>query len=437
MQQDQRASRQGARSADRIFEIGKYWLGLERHSTTYYCYWYDANARRTRRETTGIRDLDEAKTWLVKLHLKEAPDKPHKSADDVTIASVKAFYFEHHARHIRSCDAADRAFHLILKFIRSQKEGAPKVGDFTLAAQESFMRWAAATGLTAKSIASYLLYYRAAVRFGAKPRMIHDGRGAEREARLYELAPYVEASEKAVARVVGGTMSRPRSFVPSEADLAKMLDAIVEPHVRRYCIMALNLWARPEAITELRVKAQVDFERGLVHLNPPDRRQNNKVRPTVRLTDNLRGWLIYWNVDAPICRTTRDGRDVIVRKIDNRSLKRAAERAGLPDADLYTRYVFRHFMATKVRAVAGIPVSREQRAEWMGHADPDHRTTQLWYESMDPDHLLDACRATDAIMLRLHHLCARGLVAPTVRAGTRLQLVENAAPIRVNGKSRA
>lgn len=123
---------------------GRNWLGLERHSTTYYCYWYDAVARRTRRETTGIRDLEEAKTWLVKLHLKEAPDKPYKSADDVTIASVKAFYFEHHARHIRSSDAADRAFHLILKFIRSQKaDGAPKVGDFTLAAQERNKRGAA------------------------------------------------------------------------------------------------------------------------------------------------------------------------------------------------------------------------------------------------------------------------------------------------------
>ena len=65
----------------------------------------------------------------------------------------------------------------------------------------------------------------------------------------------------------------------------------------RYIILALNAWARPETIIDLSVSAQVDFESGLIYLNPPGRIQNKKVRPTIRLTDDLCGWLNYWNLD--------------------------------------------------------------------------------------------------------------------------------------------
>jgi hypothetical protein len=44
------------------------------------------------------------------------------------------------------------------------------------------------------------------------------------------------------------------------------------------------------------------------------------------------------------------------------------------------------------------PVTREERAQWMGHKDPHHSTTEAWYESFDPDYLLAPMRATDAIL---------------------------------------
>lgn len=420
--------RQSARRAARLFELGGYWLGRERLADTIYVYWYDAEARRTRRETTGLHDLEAAKVWLATKVLKEAPEKPHKDPAMVTIASVRAFYMEHHGRHMRSHEVAELAFRHIGRFLSEQQiDGAPKVADFGLARQEQFMRWCATVGdMSPKSISTYLTYYRAALRFASKPRMVLDGRGGHREAQFLETAPYVKTSEPEIAKIVGRPVSKPREYVPDEREMARVLDEITAPHMRRYVIMALNTWARPEAITELRVGAQVDFERGLVHLNPAGRRQNNKVRPTIRLTDNLRAWLQYWNADAPICKWTNDDRCIIIRKIDNRSLKDAAERAKVSNADLWNRYVFRHFMATKIRSVPGIEVSREQRAEWMGHADPDHRTTQRWYESMDPDHLLNAARATDAILSRLNGFCMRSLVAPTVVPGTRIRIVENA-----------
>jgi hypothetical protein len=77
-----------------------------------------------------------------------------------------------------------------------------------------------------------------------------------------------------------------------------------------------------QAIIELSVLQQVDFAMGIVTLNPP-RPQNKKRRPRIRLTDNLRGWLLHWNLDKPI---TYFGRPV--GRVDNRTLKRLAAKAG-------------------------------------------------------------------------------------------------------------
>jgi len=75
-------------------------------------------------------------------------------------------------------------------------------------------------------------------------------------------------------------------------------------------------------------------------------------------------------------------------------------------------------MATRIRRVERIHVTREERATWMGHKDPHHSTTEAWYESFDLDYLLAPVRATDAIMTELTRLTRkRWLVAPTVVPG--------------------
>jgi hypothetical protein len=184
-------------------------------------------------------------------------------------------------------------------------------------------------------------------------------------------------------------------------------------------MLALNTWARPEAIMELSVSRQVNFKLGTIDLNPPGRPQNKKVRPKIRLTDNLRGWLLYWNLDRPI---TYFGRTVA--KVDNRTLRKLAAKAGVPDEELkfVNRYALRHYMATRSRRVQSVAVSREERAAQMGHVDPEFSTTETWYETFDPYYLEAAMRATDAVMGELNRLCRkRKLIAPIV-ANTTLQL---------------
>ena len=369
--------------------------------------------------------------------LAEPPAQPDHP-DNVTLAAVRRFYFIHHVDakdgdKYRMRDRANprRAFGYLGLYLRTVArdagiEGAPKVGHFTLARQQAFMRWLRdKRGHSCKTISTYMTYLKAAMRFAAKPRVITDARGVEREVLLLQAAPFIEDGEEAITKVTQLPRSKPRDFIPTDIQLAAIIDALPDEEAHeaafRYIIVALNTWARPEAVTDLSVRMQVDFERGIIDLNPPGRIQNKKVRPTIRLTDNLRGWLLYWNLDRPLV-GKRLG--VPVQGISSRTLKKAAKRAGI-DPKYVNRYMLRHYMATRVRTVDTVAVSREERAAWMGHTDPNHSTTQAWYESFDPDHLVNPMRATDAIMTRLDQLTRRRLVSPDVHPTTNLVVLKS------------
>ena len=360
------------------------------------------------------------------------------------MASVLTYYLENHAKGIRSEAAARRACELVRGYMKTATGSAAfKVSDFNLPRQHAFMLWCAEEhDLSAKTISTYLSTIKAAVNFAVRPRIVVDSRGQEREGRMLSVGIVVDDDENKVVKVTGKAKSTPRAFCPSMEQMARFIDAIDgdglstdkgrQSSLFRYLIVALNTWARPEAITDLNVSTQVDFQHGLIDLNPPGRPQNKKFRPTIRLTNNLRGWLLYWNLEKPIVRGVPGARTRGLKHgkplehMPNWTVRRAAAAAGLPEL---TRYTLRHFMATRIRAVPGIPVSKEERATWLGHHDPSHRQTS-WYEHTDADHLEAACRATDAIMAALDKICAKNLWAPGTEAGGRLTVIEPALVMR-------
>ena len=202
------------------------------------------------------------------------------------------------------------------------------------------------------------------------------------------------------------------------------------------------------------MKGQVDFGNSLLDLNPSERKQTKKHRPIIRLTANLRGWLEYWAEDAPLTFTvstkgrklkrksashiraqfkrrsfrwmlTQSGLqqeeiDDLFRLARNRNRKpfnaaiKKAEDLGVPRISPYS---YRHFMATKVRAVQEVRVDREQRSLWLGHGRKD---TTSWYEKHDPEHLRECAIATDHILEKLDALTKRDLLPPTLRNQKRL-----------------
>ena len=187
----------------------------------------------------------------------------------------------------------------------------------------------------------------------------------------------------------------------------------------RYVVIALNTWARPEAITDLNFDTHVNVEHRLVDLLPEGREQNDKNRPTIPLTDNLLGWHLHWNEAYPI---RWEGERVVNVK---KALRRTAATVGLTQLN---RYTLRHFMATSVRRqklARGRHVSREQRSLWLGHRVKDGSDTTAWYETFDPDFLAEAREATDLIIRSLDRLLKkRRLIPPTIEQRDGLAVIQ-------------
>jgi integrase len=414
--QSQRAKR--TRTGDR-FEVGGQWLGQE--SGIWHRYWYDAADGRGRRKSLGTRDFEEAKLALFRIVTGE-PASDVTAPNAVLLSAAFAYYLEHRGKVHRPARVALR---LILEYMKSATGGsASMVADFNLTRQQGFMRWAAERNLKARSIGLYLDWAKAALNYAATPMLFTDSRGQEREGQLLSSAPKVFSLESYVSKVTGLPAGRPRHWLPTDKELAQFLDQIqgdglrgsaeAQNYVFRYCVIALCTGARPQAILELNVAQQVDFSRGLIDLNQPGRRQTKKRRPTIRLCDTLRGWLLHWAEEYPIN----------YRGAELRSMKavfrRVARKTGLSSL---TPYTLRHYWATRIKT-SGVYVEREQRAAWMGHVDPDHRTTEHWYESFDPEFLEAPMRATDAMMAALNVHTAKSLYAPGAVPGTRLTVIE-------------
>lgn len=415
------------RSSKRIWQFQDQWLGKEAGSSNFYRYFYTGEGR-VGRKSLGTEDLEEAKTLLVRIVLGEAPADP-LAPESVYLAAVMRYYMDNHGNFIRSKNAAQRSFDLALEYLKiATGSEAPTVGDFDLPRQEAFMLWCRDEHqLTAKSISTYLAMIRAGIAYAARPRIVRDSKGVERVAKMLSAAPFIQTSEQETVKVTGLPRSRPRDFIPTDAQVAAFLDATFDEtdekevrereHIFRYCIIALNTWARPEAILELNVSEQVDFENGLIDLNTKGRRQNNKYRPTIRLTNNLRGWLLYWNLERPINYAGQPVDDLLPK-----TFKKVGTRAGVPRM---VRYSLRHYMNTRtMRVPRDIRPDREERAIQMGHFDPRFKTT-MTYEHFDPDHLALCMKATDAIMLMLDKLTRKSLFTPNSLPNAGLAVVEN------------
>jgi len=364
--------------------------------------------------------------------------------------------------------AARRAGELVTQFLCDECGfgAAVKVATFSKGMQERFAQWSAETFEHSPSYVSRnLSVIAAAFRYGTKDVVRRTPEGDMREVRMLRFAPNVYYDKKWLAEVMDRPEPGPRDYIPSFEDLASLLDMPGSAVLRRYDIIALNTWARPQAIVDLRVSTQVDLKAGLVDLNPPGRRQTKKRRPLLRLTKNLRAWLELWGDNAPLSKPILDEGGEIrevrvvsyVKKQFNRrtfrwmlarhgvagdriaeleaGLRRgdpdpfwaaidAAEAAGIRRV---TRYTIRHFMATQIRNLAEVKVDREQRRMWLGHVEGD---TTSWYETHDPEYLQACADGTDLIIARLDALTTRPLVPKTLKAriaGARISVVRRKA----------
>lgn len=316
------------------------------------------------------------------------------------MTAVQAAYLQHHLGERRSRRDAEHAFRTMNEFMsaRSRYRVNYRVAEFDLLQQRAYARAEAERGLSPKSIATALSFIAAAVNWAARDQIVKDA-GQERQVRILSQPITVEAGVSKIAAIVDAEIDEAPRWLPQRGQLAAFIDAVEDEMVFRFVVVALNTWARREAVTDLRMSA-VNFNLGLVNLNPPGRKQTRKRRPILPLTDNLRGWMLHWNDEWPV-RWYREDRSDLWD-----GFRAVAARVGMASL---TPHALRHFMNSRALAL-GVPA--EERSRWLGHMDKRASPTTEIYEHATPDYLGKAREATDAIVTELDALAQRSLKAP-------------------------
>lgn len=164
-------------------------------------------------------------------------------------------------------------------------------------------------------------------------------------------------------------------------DFRAFLAAVVAPHARLYMLLAVTTCARPTALLQL-TWDRVDFERGLIDLNPKGRVQTAKRRPVVPIADHIRDSLVAAHAARQCDHVIERGGKAIA--CIKKAFTAASERSGVH----VTPYTLRHTGAVW-KAEDGIPMP--ELAQLMGH--DDSRTTEKEYARYSPTYLRKAANA--------------------------------------------
>lgn len=161
----------------------------------------------------------------------------------------------------------------------------------------------------------------------------------------------------------------------------RFLAEVKAPHAKLYMVLAIATCARPSAILELTWR-QINFASGLIDLNPANRVQTRKRRPTVPIAD----YALQPLKEAYEARQSdhvieRGGKQVATIK---KAFSAASERSNVHA----TPYTLRHTGAVW-RAEDGVPMS--ELSQLMGH--DDSRTTEKHYARYSPTYLRKAANA--------------------------------------------
>lgn len=399
------------------------WINQEPGRKGFYRYWYDERSGRVKRKALAGVTLEEAQKEL--FDILGAPAPSSRDPREVYLYAVLKHYQDNYAepKGYKQMAAVRRASELVYAAFKSFM-GAPKVADLTrLNQRRVWAHMASESGLSAKSIMTYMIAVRAAVNYAAVPQLVVIAE-EEVEVQLLDVPVAIFCNQEEIAEHIGGDVSKPRDYIPTYAELGKWIDAIEEEDDFRFVMIMLNTCARNEAVFDLDISKQANYEFGTLDLNPIGRRQTKKRRPVIRMTTNLQAWFQHWGDDKPI----RQYQDTVEKRL-NAMGKRGDEfkdgarvwtALNMPEMTCYT---IRHFMATNMRR-ASFPVSKEQRSKWLGHAVGEGSKTTDWYEKFDPDYLEQPMRATEEIIAKLQKHTNRKLLAPKTKAAGKVRVID-------------
>jgi integrase len=167
----------------------------------------------------------------------------------------------------------------------------------------------------------------------------------------------------------------------SKEQFRRFFAEVKAPHARLFVILALSTCSRPGAILELKW-TQLDFEKGMIKLNPVGRVQTKKKRPTIPMAD----YAVETLKEAYAARQSefvieRSGKQIAsIRKAFAAASKRSGVHA--------TPFTLRHTGAVW-KAEDGTTMS--ELAQLMGHSSD--LTTSKYYARYSPTYMQKAANS--------------------------------------------
>jgi len=172
-------------------------------------------------------------------------------------------------------------------------------------------------------------------------------------------------------------------------------------HLFSYLMMAFCTWARPEAITEFKMLGQTDYNRNIMHMNQPGRKQTKKFRPSLPIPKTLLPWLKKCKTNYFV---SYKGKQI---KSIKKSFASARKRAGL-GSDVIP-YTIRHTMAT---AMFEMDLPTDRIDLYLGHIPKGESKT---YIHNSAKHLQCVADGIDLYFQKMQPMVEKPLVLPNPR----------------------
>lgn len=358
----------------KLGQIGDYWLSRRSNSPVWCRTWYDNQAHQTKRVSTRETDFRKAQASLAEWVGLNRIEFDSRDPKNVALHDVFVWYYESYAKNKAGAAASKGA----LAYWADHFNSRVMVGDLRRTDIDQFIAKLEGYGHAPGYIYMILLV----------------GRAALNRARKYDMlthVPHIPSNMNQDAFRDRNPKGRPLTV----NELARLIHAQPYDHYRRFMNIMIGTICRPGAALELSPK-QVDFDHGLVDLNPPGRARTNKRRPIVPLTPTLTRVL---KEKVPALDTTpyvTFGNHAITSP--QGGWRAMVRRAGLPDDGTITAYSIRHTMARELRAKKVAP---DEISIFMGHKPSSGSLTTEIYAPYEPDYLSDVASAVESFAQRL------------------------------------
>lgn len=365
---------------ERVFVVGDYWLTERPPSKYWHRAHYDSATRQTVVRSLGTADLQEAKTALLN-YVAARPAANNADPSTVTLHTILKWYWETYAKELPSHEMQEIA----IGYLADHFSASLRLTDITPDRVQAFATKHRKLGHSEGYISRILSVLRAALKRAHKHMIV-------------SMVPFIPDNQTQAQRDEVEPKGR-----PLELDEMARLFAVKKPaHMELFMAILLNTMTRPAAALEL-TPDQVDFEEGVIDLNPPGRVQTRKRRPVLPLTESLRGVLTRIQ-RAPGTRYVQyRGEPVKSVKTAWRKIVVDAgfvvEEEGKETREPITPYSIRHSLA---RHLMKQRVSLDEIGGFLGHKPRTKiSSATTTYAPIEADYLRPAAKLIDAYVRRL------------------------------------